>query len=192
MNLTYLFQSGKLQYLRIENSRSRSALVFSIIFLVSILVLSLIEDTEILLVLALYLCIFLEGVSICAFLIYSHGIGDEGPDENGILASQRQPPPRGSDVVSSMNLYVMYAGRGSSHSRREIAFMIKNVVGAKQSGRMDEFDYGPFFRSDLDLVVNRYTDGNDAQWKNRHRESKKEREAYLTSLERIVQKLDGF
>ncbi len=155
----------------------------------SILILSLVQNREIIVVLALYLCIFLEGISICAFLIYSRSERENESDEKKILISTKQPPPKGSDVVSSMNLYVTYAGRGSSHSRREIAFTIKSVMGARLSRGMDELDNDPIFRSDLDRVVDRYVGGNDVDWKNRQKESQKEREAYLTSLERIVQRL---
>jgi len=89
-----------------------------------------------------------------------------------------------------MDLYVTYAARGSSHSRREIAFIIKNLLNDRQSRRRSGWaEDDPVFRSDLSRVVTRYIEETSASREREKKETRKEREAYLASLERLVAKL---
>lgn len=114
--------------------------------------------------------------------------------ENADLSERPGSEPKGSDVVSAMNIYVTYAGRGSDHSRREIGFIIKNLVEDRKARKGDDDDLSNdrVFQADLKNVMTRYTSGYEIQISHKgrnRRESRKEREAYLTSLERVVMKL---
>ena len=191
MTLGNSVRSEWFQNLEVGNSRRRSALIFILIFFALILILSLVQNTEIILVLTLYLSIFLEGISICAFAIYSRSSKEDDFAKKLNRQDQtKMPSSKGSDVVSSMNMYVTYAGRGSIHSRREIAFIIRNVAEDRHSIKLKEFENDPTFQADCDQVVNRYVRGYDEENKrNRRKETKREKDAYLTSLERIVVKL---
>jgi hypothetical protein len=176
------------QYAEQTGSRSRrnSALFFSMLFLAAILVLSLLQNSNIILVVLLYLCIILGGVSISTLVVTSR----HGGSESGLSQSleDQQSAPKGMDIVSNMNVYVTFASRGSEHSRRELAFIIRNCLEDSKSWKPAEFASDPQFRADMERVVLRYTNSN---WKERFgkKESRSERDAYLSSLERIVQRL---
>jgi len=143
-------------------------------------------------VVSLYVCILLEGISLSAFLMYSR------PEDEDSFAPDRQKGGdggKGNDVVNSMNVYVKYASRGSDHSRREIAYVIKNVMEEKTTKKHRDLSNDRLFQSDLERVVIPFTsDGNQTLERKQSRAfkrkvSRQEREAYLTSLERIVKKL---
>jgi len=165
-------------------SRRTPALIFTVIFFVAILVLSLAQNSQIVLVLLLYFCILVEGISVSALVLYSR---DSPPSElYSRNSTETEKVPRGTDVVSSMDIYVTYAVRGSSHSRREIAFIIKNLLNDRQLRRESRENNDPRFQSDLNAIL-RYLD--ESAPKEGKKESRKEREAYLASLERVVAKL---
>jgi hypothetical protein len=140
-------------------------------------------------VISLYVCILLEGISLSVFIMYSRPeVEDPFPKD----PHRDHDAGKGNDVVNSMNIYVKYASRGSDHSRREIAHVIKNVMEDDASRKYRELSNNRVFQSDLERVVIPFTSGG-AQTLGRRasktRVSRQEREAYLTSLERIVQKL---
>jgi len=170
----------------------RSAGIVSAILLVAILILALLGNSQIILVISLYVCILLEGISVSIFIMYSRS--EEG-DSFPIEPQKGGEGGKGNDVVNSMNIYVKYASRGSEHSRREIAHVIRNVVEGNASKKHGDLSNDRLFQSDLERVVTPFTpDRNQTSGKQfgkapRGKVSKREREAYLTSLERIVQKL---
>ncbi len=161
----------------------------SIFFFIAILIFSLVQNSQTLVVFALYLCIFLEGVSISALVIYSRS--EPADDFPSNFTDPRSEFPTVTDVVTSMNIYVTYAEKGSEHSRRELAYIIRNLLEDRQSRKADGFVSDAAFQSDLKRVMLRYTveDEADRGGKKRKKESRHEREAYLTSLERVVKKL---
>jgi hypothetical protein len=169
------------------DSRRNSALVFSIVFFVVILVLAIFQNNQILLVLVLYFCILLEGVSISALMLYSRNSVEKSSTADNEL---KPGSLKGTDVVSSMNVYVTYAVRGSTHSRREIAYIIRNLLDENRSSALRDQNDDPQLPSDLKRVVYDYTEDNaSGKAFQRKKETKSEREAYLTSLERVVMKL---
>lgn len=137
--------------------------------------------------LVLYFCILLEGVSVSAFIFYSTNLEIEPPAFESTDRA-RQSSPKGTDVVSSMNIYVTYAVRGSDHSRREIAYIIKNLLEEREI-RKSEDTNDPLLQSDLRKVVYGYTEDNSAHARTRKKQTKNERESYLASLERVVARL---
>jgi hypothetical protein len=170
-----------------ESSRKYPALIFSLIFLVGILLISMTRNSQIILVLALYLCILLEGISITAYVITSR-------DKASINSSETRKSmsgTSGTDIVDSMNVYVTYAEKGSSHSRRELAFIIRNLIRNKESRGKTDFEIDQVFQSDLNRVVTRYTDDYEKVRYSSARESRTEREAYVKSLERLISKLSA-
>jgi hypothetical protein len=181
--------SGRMNRDDFDNSRRYPALIFSLIFLAVILIISLTQNSQIILVLALYLCIFLEGISISAFVIYSRSSGKDAA--SSVNESARPSSPKGTDVVSSMNVYLSYAEKGSSHSRREIALIIRNLLNDSQARKREELDKDPFFQADLNKVVFRYTDHYETVRNSGARYSRGEREAYLNSLERVILRLSS-
>jgi hypothetical protein len=169
-----------------NDSRRHTAIFFSLLFFGAILVLSLIQNSQILLVLLLYLCILLEGISLSAFVMSSR---IDHQDEEAKLPDNR-PEPRGTDVVSNMHTYVSFAVKGSEHSRREIAFIIKNLLEDERYRKKVDLEDSAIFQADLQRVVFHYTDYDEKE-KPAEKESRNEREAYVSSLERIVQKLQS-
>ena len=167
----------------------RSAGIVSAVLLVAILILALLGNSQIILVVSLYVCILLEGISLSVFIMYSRPEEEEPFPKD---SRRDHDVGKGNDVVNSMNIYLKYASRGSDHSRREIAHVIKNVMEDNASKRYWELSNDRLFQSDLERVVIPFTFGG-AQTLGRRapksRASRQEREAYLTSLERIVQKL---
>lgn len=172
-----------------KNSLKTPALIFTIIFSAIILILALVESPQILLVLVLYFCILLDGISISALVLYSINRRTDSLTEfENIQAQQVQRSPRGADVVSSMDVYVTYAVRGSAHSRREVAFVIRNILAGAKGRKVEALEArDPAFASDMRNVVYRYLD-ESASRENR-RESRGEREAYVSSLERVISKI---
>jgi hypothetical protein len=166
-----------------DASRGRSGLFITGLFLVAILILSLIQNSNIITVLLLYLSIFLEGISLSVF-VFSSAIGHEGRSHE----LQDWTTPKGADVVSNMQGYVSFAARGSEHSRREIGFIIKNLLEDGHYGNKEELEQDTQFQSDLERIVLRYTERHEKE-RTSKKESKQEREAYVNSLERIIQKL---
>jgi len=166
-----------------DGSRSRTALFFSGLFLVAILILSLIQNSNILTVLLLYLCIFLEGISLSVFVFSSRGGHEDKSPE-----FQDGAQPKGADVVSNMQNYVSFAARGSAHSRREIGFIIKNLLEDRRYKNREELASDKEFQHDLERIVFGFTDRHEKE-KTSKKESKQEREAYVSSLERVIQKL---
>jgi hypothetical protein len=169
-----------------RNDSRRTPLFFSLLFFVAILVLSLIQSSQILLVLLLYLCILVEGISLSAFAMSSRR---DHLDEDAKLPDNRAEP-RGMDVVSNMNTYVSFAVKGSEHSRREIAFIIKNLLDDGRHRKKVDQEADPISQADLQSVVSRYTDYYEKE-KPAKKESRNEREAYVSSLERIIRKLQS-
>jgi hypothetical protein len=165
-----------------EWSRRRTALIFSGVFLAAILGLSLLQDTQLFLVLLLYGCIFLEGLSI-SFFVLSFRINqrDRAPE-------QATEVPRGMDVVSNMRTYVSFASKGSDHSRREIAYLVRNLLWDDHIKKKLELGEDKDLQSDLHKVVYRYTDSRESRDPAK-KETKLEREAYVNSLERVLRKL---
>ena len=167
----------------------RSAGIVSAVLLAAILILALLGSSQIILVISLYVCILLEGISLSVFIMYSRP-----EDEDPFPKDPHRDPDggKGNDVVNSMNIYVKYASRGSDHSRREIAHVIKNVMEDDASKKYRELSNDRLFQSGSGASRNTIyfwraqTLGRRAP---KTRVSRQEREAYLTSLERIVQKL---
>jgi hypothetical protein len=170
-----------------SDSRRTPALIFSIIFFIAILILSLGRDSQILLVLTMYLCILLEGISVSALVYYSRS-SEYQPSVQ--FDESKNPPgsPKGKDVVSSMDTYVSYAVRGSVHSRREIAFILKNILSGTAGKNELSTESDQTLQSDLNRVVYRYLDDSINKSSNT-RQSRMEREAYLRSLERVISKI---
>jgi len=166
-----------------RSQSKRSAGTVSAILLVTILILTLFRSSQIILVVSLYICILLEGISLSAFIMYSR------PEDEESFASDRRGGDggKGNDVVNSMNVYVKYASRGSDHSRREIAYVIKNVMEENTTKKHRDLSNDRLFQSDLERVVTPFTsDGNQTLERKQSRASKRkvsrqEREAYLTS-----------
>ena len=155
--------------LRIEgksNSRSqsrRSAGIVSAVLLVAILILALLGNSEIILVISLYICILLEGISLSVFIMYSR-FEDEDPFPTD--SHRSYDGGKGNDVVNSMNVYVKYASRGSDHSRREMTHVIKNVMEDSASKKYRDLSNDRLFQSDLERVVIPFTpDGNQTPGK---------------------------
>jgi hypothetical protein len=171
----------------------RSAGIVSAVLLVAILILALLRNSQIILVISLYVCIVLEGISLSVYIMYSM------PDNQESFSADRRTDEdsgKGNDVVNSMNVYVKYASRGSDHSRREIAHVIKNIMEENTTKKHRDLSSDRLFQSDLERVVIPFTsDGNQTSERrqsgrtSKRKVSRQEREAYLTSLERIVQKL---
>jgi len=142
-------------------------------------------------VISLYICILLEGISASIFMMYSR---PEDGDSFPVDHQKGGEGGKGNDVVNSMNIYVKYASRGSEHSRREIAHVIRNVVEGNISKKYLDLSNDRQFQSDLRAVAPFTSEEDQTSGKRfgrapRKKVSKREREAYLTSLERIVQKL---
>ena len=171
----------------------RSAGIACAVFLSAILILAFLGNSQIILVVLLYACLVLAGVSLAVFSWHSKS-GYEEDLEMDVKKDERIVT--GNDVVSSMDTYVKYASRGSEHSRREIAHVINNVMSENRSKRRDLSD-DALLQSDLKRVVFQFIEGDQPTRTNfsgresRSRVSSQEREVYLASLERIVQKLAG-
>ncbi len=169
-----------------NDSRRRTALFFSLLFFAAILVLSLIENSQILFVLLLYLCILLEAISLSAFAMSS----SRDHQDEGTKLPEERAEPKGADVVSNMQTYVSYAVKGSEHSRREVAFIIKNLLDDVRYRKKVDLKDDATLQADLQRVVFRYTDHYEKE-KPAKKESRNEREAYVSSLERIIQKFQS-
>jgi len=171
-----------------SNSRRYPSLVFNLIFLAAILLIALSRDSQIIVVLSLYFCILLESLSICAFVYYSRASGNDQSARES-TRTVRSGSSVGMDLVSSMKVYVTYAEKGSSHSRREIAFIVRNILKDLPSEKREPLEADPDFQADVRKVVWKYTDDYE-RVRNRGRGvSRQEREAYLSCLERVIRKL---
>ncbi len=171
---------------RYENeikSRKRTSLFFIVLFLAGTLVLSVVQDSQILPVLLLYACVLLEGISLSAYVWSSRSY----PEIESTRLNEEPPEPKGLDVVSNMRVYVSFAVKGSEHSRREIAYTIRNLV---EDGKRTDLAQDRAFQADLQRVVWQYI-GPFEKDKPTARASRQEREAYVSSLERIIQKLES-
>ena len=167
-------------------SRKHVALFLIVIFFAVILLLSLVQNSQILVVLLLYACILLEGFSIAAYVWASRNdLEDKLTDPN-----EKRVEPRGTDVVSNMRVYVTFAAKGSEHSRREIAFILRNLIEEGRLGEKAQLANDPAFQADLRGVIFRYT-GDYEKENPMNKTSRQEREAYVSSLERIIQKLES-
>jgi hypothetical protein len=167
-------------------SRQHTALFLIAIFSAVILILSLVQNSQILLVLLLYACILLEGISIAVYVWASRNDLEDRPTD----PNAERVEPRGTDVVSNMRVYVTFAAKGSEHSRREIAFILRNLIEEGRLGEKALLPNDSGFQADLQRVISRYvgTYEEENPVKNTSRE---EREAYVSSLERIIQKLES-
>ncbi len=164
----------------------------SALFIILVIVLALLGSSQIVFVLALYLCLLFAGLSLAVYILYSvppRDLNFFADNSNDYEASSK-----GTDVVSSLNVYVKFASRGSAHSRREIAYLLKNIVASQNlSNKLGNPDICRQLDEDLNSIVEPYVgnaSGNAAgKTKNlgfKTKASKAEREAYLTTLERIV------
>jgi len=172
---------------------SRTLTGVSVFFLVLILILSLLRSSQILFVAALYACILFEGISLTLLILSSNRdsptINFESSSESGRFPGTAA----GTDIVSSLNIYVKYATRGSNHSRREIAYILKNIISYRKEKALSVNDDTGAIQQDIQKVVDYYTsdvsreDSRKSTPFSRSRKfSRQEREAYLASLERII------
>jgi len=167
-------------------SRKHAASLLIVIFFAAILFLSLVQNSQILLVLLLYACILLEGISIAAYVWASrNSLENKLTDPN-----EERVEPRGTDVVSNMRVYVTFAAKGSEHSRREIAFILRNLIEEGRLGDRARLANDTSFQADLQRVVFLYV-GTYEKENPVKNTSRQEREAYVSSLERIIQKLES-
>jgi hypothetical protein len=164
----------------------------SILFVALVLLLAFLRSSQIILVVALYVCLLFAGVSIAVFILYSTSTWeskDHLADSN--LTEQRHS--KGNDVVSSLNVYVKFASRGSGHSRREIAYILRNIIANQNVLRKPtDVNTRQLLEKDWEKIVFRYTPDNSRMPKDsenlgfKTNASRQEREAYLMSLERII------
>jgi len=176
-----------------QNNPRRSSALLSVLFIVIVLAIALLRSSQIIFVFALYVCLLFAGVSLAVFIMYSTPTWET--DSSLEFFDHNRPTPKGSDVVSSLNVYVKFASRGSGHSRREIAYVIRNILANRNASRkLDDSQLSRQLAEDLDKVVYPYTsdslrNSKIAKVENlgfKAKTSREEKEAYLTSLERIV------
>ncbi|MFI5420934.1 MAG: hypothetical protein ACHQ1H_08200 [Nitrososphaerales archaeon] len=183
--------------MRSQSNPRRTSGRLSALFLVLVLVLALVGSSQIILVLALYLCMLFAGLSLAVYIIYSVSTWNFSPFAENYSNFVRSS--KGSDVVSSLNVYVKFASRGSGHSRREIAYLLRNIVANQNlSRKLGNLDSRRQVEEDLDKIVNPYVSDNlgnpNSKAKNlgfKTKASKVEREAYLATLERVVRILSS-
>ena len=173
----------------------RASRRLSIVFIAVVLILSLLRSSQIIFVIVLYVCLLFAGISLAVFLMYSlpeWRLGNFTESENVIEAG-----PKGTDVVSSLNIYVKFASRGSSHSRREIAYMLKNIIANQNSSRkLIDNSIKDQFERDINWIVYPYIADNLGNTRAKNlgfttKASREERAAYLASLERIMHVLNN-
>ena len=171
-----------------RNQSRRSAGVVSALLFAATIILAILRNSAVVLVVALYGCIVLEGISVSVFMMYSKSDAGYSFDD---VVKKGKSGGKGNDIVDSMNVYVKYASRGSDHSRREIARTIKNVLESDASKKYGNLSTDRVFLSDLESIVNPFVNIGKVPEKRKRRTkmSRRDSEAYLTSLERIVQKL---
>lgn len=200
------------QQVKIESRRRfrRNTGFLSAALLILIVILALIGSSQILLVSILYLSILLEGICLAMFVTnYDVNWGVESLS-NVIMGrrrrNERESSPRGRDVASSMSVFVRYAAQGSDYSRREVAMTLKHML-EKSGVTEDVIASGKIpaeLKNDILRVVYAYTDQEDAVSERRlgssagidifgvrRRVSRREREAYLDRLERIVKYIES-
>ncbi|MDA4129577.1 MAG: hypothetical protein OK457_02290 [Thaumarchaeota archaeon] len=173
------------------NSKRASARL-SILFGALVLVLAFLRSSQIILVVALYVCLLFAGVSIAVFILYSTSPWEsKDPRDDSTLTEQRHS--KGNDVVSSLNVYVKFASRGSGHSRREIAYILRNILANQNMLRKPtDINTRQMLEKDWENIVHRYIPDNSripidpVNLGFKTKASRQEREAYLASLERII------
>jgi hypothetical protein len=177
-----------------RNRSRRSADVVSAILFAAIIILAFLRNSQIIVVIALYACILLEGISISVFMMYSRSRSETGYSFDDTTKTY-SAGGKGNDIVDSMNVYVKYASQGSDHSRREIVRILRNVMEFEASKKHGNLSSDKTFRSDLERIGIPFADTKKVPekgqflGKSKTKVSRRDREAYLTSLERIVQKL---
>ena len=168
----------------------KSSWRLSILFIIFVLVLSIIRSSQVILVIALYLCLLFAGISLAVFIMYS--LPDWNAGNFTKYGDAMELGSKGTDVVSSLNVYVKFASRGSGHSRREIAYMLKNIVANMNfTPNLQNPESVRRLEKDMNEIVYPYLSDSpgNSKAKNlgfRTKASKEERIAYLESLERIV------
>jgi len=173
----------------------RASARLSFLFAALVLMLAFLRSSQIILVVAFYVCLLSAGLSIAVFILYSTTTWDTtGLPEDSSPPGQRQS--KGSDVVTSLNVYVKFASRGSGHSRREIAYILRNIIANQNMSRKPaDTDSLQILQQDLEKIVYRYIPDNSRSPKNpetfefKTKSSRPEREAYLVGLERIINSL---
>ncbi|MHB8567149.1 MAG: hypothetical protein ACYC7D_11525 [Nitrososphaerales archaeon] len=179
---------------RLESRRRfrRNAGILCIAFFIIIVVLAFIRSSQILLVSILYLSILLEGISLATFVAF-YDVNWSVESLTSVIMGKPRPPvePRGRDIAASMDVFVKYAAQGSDYSRREVAMMLRGVL--EKSGAMGMLQAKDSqIKDDLQRVVYSYTPENSSVTKNPklfslgRKAPRKEREAYLDSLQRII------
>jgi hypothetical protein len=181
-------RAGRREGERKSGTRRRSIRIAagaSVFFLSLILWLAFLRSTQIAFVFSLFVCILFGGISVCLYMILSIPDATGGASSRQVSDTSISPS---NDVLTSLNVYVKYALRGSETSRREIARLLNNVLRkedypSKETGRPAD----SLFQRDLERVVYAYTSSESV----RKKPPRKEREAYLASLERIIKRLEG-
>jgi len=168
----------------------RNAGYLSALFLALIVLFALIRSSQIVLVLLLYASIILEAIALSVFIALSESSWDIWD----LLSRREQQKARsgatflgGSDAVNSLHIYVKYGSRGSDYSRMEVAFVLRSIF--QNSPELEKRDSQ--FESDLKIIYYPYIrDSSRIQPELRTRKvSRAEREAYLASLQRVIEKI---
>ena len=173
----------------------RASRRLSILFIAIILVLSILQSSQIILVIALYLCLLFAGLSLAVFIMYSL------PDWRTVSFMESggviEAGSKGTDIVSSLNVYVKFASQGSGHSRREIAYMLKNIITNRNASRkLNDAAANRQFEEDMNRIVYPYLTDNMGNTRAKNlgfgtKASREERDSYLASLERVVRVLNN-
>ena len=165
-------------------------------------IIALTGSSQIFLIVSLYGCIILAGLFLTMFFLSSRVNWDLTKSMSGRF----EPFFEGKeDVVSSIAIYVKYAAKGSSHSRTEIAYILRNILAREielnPRSRFDSTSEDPQFKQDLQRVIYDYTVSSQIKNSSQRRRKrsflawrrsmpKQEREAYVTSLERLIKRLE--
>ena len=174
------------------------------------IILGVTRSSEFILLALLYVSIVFAGISLPVFILLSEGSSSDQERTNWDTLfsgaptsfSESEVTKGGRNPVDSLYVYVKYASRGSFFSRRLVAFELKSAfqnsplideTGNLISGVNERSELGP----DLNRVYFPFLPESKEYQQNELRSptwkaSRRERDAYLASLQRIVSKINGY
>ena len=184
--------------LKLESRRRvrRSTGFFSLAMIALIVIIAILGNPQIVLVATMLIAIVLVGIFFALFV--SNFDVDWGIKSLTSTIVGRKPLSeedlQGRDPAKSMNVFVKHAALGSEYSRREIALELKHLLIKFGLDDTSFIARSPQLKADFQKVVYDYDDHKEAK-KGRFaltkRKSRREREAYLDSLQRIIKQIES-
>lgn len=188
------------EYYRLLKAESRRRIrrttgFFSSGMIALIVILAILGNPQIILVAVLLIAIIFVGIFFALFV--SNYDVDWGFKSLNSMLGRNIPSEeslQGRDPAKSMNVFVKHAALGSEYSRREIALELKHLLIKFALDDSSFIARSPQLKTDFQRVVYDYDDHKETK-KGRFalpkRMSRREREAYLDSLQRIIKQIES-